>query len=68
MKSEDFEDFEPPCFKCKHAEHVTSGGLLLTRCKILDEIICDRQWITDEVCKHCDCASCEYFEESEENA
>ena len=66
LMSERKEDDEPRCFKCKHAEHLTSGGLLLTRCKLKDEIICDRQYITDEVCRHCECASCKLFEPIEQ--
>jgi len=54
---------EPRCFRCKHAEHINSGGFLFSRCKIFGEIICGREWITSETCKRCVCATCKYFEE-----
>lgn len=56
----------PPCFLCKHAEHI--GEIPLTRCKITGEIICDRGWINPVNCwKYCPCSPlssnpCPYFE------
>ena len=58
-------DLIPPCYLCRHADHV--GDIPLTVCRKTGETICDRGWINPLHCwQWCECSPlasdhCPYF-------